>query len=270
MVALHLTTYLGVLVDLTPYAHHQTNIHLVETVGECLGIRVELLVELHGVPTILPPILPVLHDDAQGHLLIAETTGGLQDLIGGVETLAAMDIAQCPLGHQGTRTREFAIRSDNLIRGAYEDRIIYGIGNGRTEGGLIAYLIIIKGGLIVLGEFCREEVTACFDMYDGRSRRGQPEVLHLNHCLPVDAEVMATGHLLPHVEQQGIVACLCHVDDCFEDMALAHFLLIAFRTRHVDFFRLSLSFRLLQTDTLATGIKLRQSVVVPQDAIALA
>ena len=53
-------------------------------------------------------------------------------------------------------------------------------------------------------------------------------------------------------------------------MALAHFLLIAFRTRHVDFFRLSLSFRLLQTDALAAGIKLRQSVVVPQDAVALA
>ena len=89
MVALHLAAYLRVLVDLTPYAHHQTDIHLVETVGECLGIGVELLVELHGVPTIFPPILPVLHDDAQGHLLVAETTGGLQDLIGGVETLAS-------------------------------------------------------------------------------------------------------------------------------------------------------------------------------------
>ena len=101
-----------------------------EAVGKGLGIGIELLIELHGVPTVFAPPLPVLYDDAQRHPFIAETTGCLQNLIGGVETLTTMDITQCPLWHERRGTCEFTIGGDDLIGGADEDGIVYSIGYG--------------------------------------------------------------------------------------------------------------------------------------------
>ena len=77
LVTLHLTTDIGILVNLRPHAEHQSDTHLMETVGKRLGIRIEFLVELHGIPPVLAPILPVLNDETQRHILLAEAVGRL-------------------------------------------------------------------------------------------------------------------------------------------------------------------------------------------------
>ena len=183
-----------------------------EAVSQGLGVGVERFIKLHGVPTILAPVLPVLYDDTQGHSLLTETTGCLQDLVGGVESLAAVDVAQCPLGHQRCWSRQLAIAGDDLIRCTDEDGIVDGIGNGRAEGGLCLHLIVIKGGDVVLRQLSLERVATCLQMDNLRGGGRQPEILHLDNVLAIDSEVVATGHLLAYVEQQGIVACLRDVD----------------------------------------------------------
>ena len=67
-----------------------------QAVGQRLGVRIELFVEAHRVPAILAPVLPVLHEHIDGHLLLLEAVGRLKNLLRRVETLAAMDITQSP------------------------------------------------------------------------------------------------------------------------------------------------------------------------------
>ena len=81
---------------------------------------------------------------------------------------------------------------------------------------------------------------------------------------------MAASHLLTHIEQQGIVACIGDVDGGFKDMTLAHFALAAFRRGDIYHFLFSLALALGEAHALTTGVELRQSVVVPKDTIALA
>ena len=69
---------------------------MVQIVGECLGIGVVVFIEAHGVPSVFAPILPVLYEHAHGDALLLETVGSLQNLVGRVEALTAVDIAQRP------------------------------------------------------------------------------------------------------------------------------------------------------------------------------
>ena len=147
----YLLAYFRALVNLRPYRYHQADIHLVQTVGQRFWIGIEILVELHRVPTVLAPILPILHNHTDRQLLTAEPVGRLQYLVRRVETLSAVDIAQSPLRHQRTLTRQLAISGYNLVRRANKHGVVDGIGHWRTERCLIVHLIIIKHRLIVLG-----------------------------------------------------------------------------------------------------------------------
>ena len=81
LVAHHLAPHVRVLVNLRPNAEHQSYIHLVQTIRQGLGVWIVSLVELHRVPTILAPILPILHDEADGHILLAKAIGCLEDFL---------------------------------------------------------------------------------------------------------------------------------------------------------------------------------------------
>ena len=111
----HLTAELAILVNLRPHAQHEPHVHVVKAVGERLGIGVETFVELHGVPTVMPPPLPVLHDDAQGQVLVAEALCRFDDLLGGMKTLAAMYIAESPAREHGAVACEVVEGTDDLI-----------------------------------------------------------------------------------------------------------------------------------------------------------
>ena len=83
---------------------------------------------------------------------------------------------------------------------------------------------------------------------------------------------MATSHLLTDVQQQTIVARLSNIYRCLEDMTFAHLSAITLCSRHVDHIRLLTSYirPLTERHALVAWIKLRQSVIVPQNAVTLA
>ena len=124
--------------------------------------------------------------------------------------------------------------------------------------------------MVAVGQLGRQRVASCLQVYRGRGRGRQPQVLHLHHRLTVHAEVMTARHLLSHVEQQGIVAFLGNVDGGGEDVALAHLLLSTFRRSHVHHFRLAAARLPFQSHAVLARVQLRQSVVVPQQTPSLA
>ena len=81
---------------------------------------------------------------------------------------------------------------------------------------------------------------------------------------------MTTRHLLPYIQQQTIVTGLSNINSSLEDMAFTHLTTVTLGGRHVNHIAGPCTLTLLQSDKLFAGIKLRQSVVIPQDAIALA
>ena len=94
-------------------------------------------------------------------------------------------------------------------------------------------------------------------MGDGRSRRRQPRVLHVDDSLSVDCQMMATSHLLTYVEQQGIVSLFRDVDRSLEDMTFTDFLLAALRRGDIHLFALS-AIRLTQEgDAMVARVELR-------------
>ena len=113
-------------------------------------------------------------------------------------------------------------------------------------------------------------MLACREADDGRGRRWQPEVLHLDDRLPVDHQVMPASHLLPYVEQQRVVAPLGNIERSLKEVALAHFLLASLGRSDVDHLAAARTFTLVKGDVLVGRIKLRQAIVVPQQTIALA
>ena len=60
----HLPAHLRLLINLRPYADHEADAHVVQIVGECLGVGVVIFIEAHGIPPVLAPVLPVLYQHA--------------------------------------------------------------------------------------------------------------------------------------------------------------------------------------------------------------
>ena len=111
---------------------------------------------------------------------------------------------------------------------------------------------------------------AFLQVYDCRSGGRKPQILHIDDGLTVDGKVMTARHLLPDIQQERIVA-LCE-DGEFGDVDIPLSDLAPTTLRRGDIHHLTLSLCSLpfQFDTPVTGIEVRQSIVVPQDAIALA
>ena len=85
--------------------------------------------------------------------------------------------------------------------------------------------------------------------------------------------MMAAGHLLPDVEQQGVVALLGNVDGGFKEVVLAHLPFSALRRGDVDHLgglRIGIGGLRLETDTLTARVEVYKTVVVPQHAVTLA
>ena len=151
-----------------------------------------------------------------------------------METFAAMDIAQRPFRHLRTFARQRTVGGDDFVRRTDEHSIVHGSSDRRAERRLVLHTVIIQYGLVILRQFGRQGVTSFFQMDNLRSRRRQPQVLHLDDILPIDGKVVATGHLLTNVQQQSIIACFRNINGCFEDVTLAHFTLVSFGGSDVD------------------------------------
>ena len=173
-VATHHLTYFGVLINLRPDTHHQVHVHLMQAVGQCLGIGIVLFIELHGVPPIFAPILPVLNDDVNGKLLVAESSRRLENLIGRMEAFTTMNVSQRPLRHHRGFSCQVTERGDDLIGSADEYGIVNRLSYRRTEHGVIIYLLIVQHRLVSIGQLCRKGMTTSRKMDDFGSRRRQP------------------------------------------------------------------------------------------------
>ena len=212
-----------------------------EAVRQRLRVGVVLLVELHAVPSVFAPVLPVLHEHAHRHPLAPETVGGAKNLIGTVETLATVDVAQGPGGHQRALAGEVAVGGYHLVGLPGKHGVVHRRGDGGAEHRLAAHLVVEEHRLVAAGEFRRQLVPSGLQVYDAGGGGGQPHVLHVHHRLPVDVQVVAACHLLPHVEQQRVVAAFGDVDDTLEDVVLAHLALAALRGGDVHFLTCSRS-----------------------------
>ena len=62
-------------------------------------VGIELFVELHRIPSIFAPILPILYEHVERYVTLLELVGGVQNLFLRMETFAAMDVAQRPSGN---------------------------------------------------------------------------------------------------------------------------------------------------------------------------
>ena len=100
-----------------------------QTVCQGLGVRIVLLVKLHRVPAVLAPVLPVLDNHANRHLLLTKALGCLQNLVRGMKPFTTMDIAQGPCRHGGTLACQIAIGGNHLVRSADKHSIVNSIGN---------------------------------------------------------------------------------------------------------------------------------------------
>ena len=71
-----------------------------QIICQLLRVGIVCLIKAHGIPTILAPILPILHNHIGRQVLATETLGCVDDFVLRMETLTAMNITQCPLRHQ--------------------------------------------------------------------------------------------------------------------------------------------------------------------------
>ena len=71
-------------------------------------------------------------------------------------------------------------------------------------------------------------MTAGRKGYYGRCRWWQPQVLHLYDGSAIDDEVMASGHLLSHIEKKGILSSFSDVQGTLKNVSLAYLFLTTF------------------------------------------
>ena len=67
-----------------------------EVIDHFCRVRIVFLVELHRVPSVLAPILPVLNDKVDRNLLLTEAACSCKEFLLVVESLTAVDVSECP------------------------------------------------------------------------------------------------------------------------------------------------------------------------------
>ena len=186
-----------------------------------------------------------------------------------MESFPTMDITSSPSGHEWCMTGKITIGSNDLVGSTDKDCIVNRRGFRRTEYGLVFHLIIIYYRIVTSGEFCIECMLSFLQMNDGRSRWRKPCVLQVDNRFPIYLQMMSTGHLLSYIQQQGIITLLIHINRCLEHISLAHLSPCSFCRGYVHHLPIAFSFLFCQSHMLVARIELCQSVVVPQQAIAL-
>ena len=99
----------GVDIYFRPYRQHELHIHGVELAGHGGGVGVAVFVELHGIPSIFAPILPVLHDDVEGYAALLKLACVVEQFGLGVVAFAAVYVSQHVVEHGWSGAGEFAI-----------------------------------------------------------------------------------------------------------------------------------------------------------------
>ena len=86
-----------------------------QLIGHGLGIRVFVLIKLHGVPSVFAPPLPVLYYYAGLVVFSLEAAGVLKQLLLAVITLAAVNVAERPVRHCRNLSGQITVRTYDFI-----------------------------------------------------------------------------------------------------------------------------------------------------------
>ena len=175
-------------------------------------IRIIILIELHGVPTVLAPPLPVLDDSTHGDSLVMEPLGGGQELLLGSETFPAMDVLEYPVRHRRDMAGKRAVRLHDVIRASGEDSIVQTLGNRRGENRLVSNLPPIKHRSIPIRG---EDINLMFPggqlgHYSGGRR--QPAIRGIDQRLPVYGQILLPGHGSSHIQKEAVLGILRQVN----------------------------------------------------------
>ena len=146
-----------------------------------------------------------------------------------------MDIAHGPVREHGDTTCQFTVRCNHLIGSTTEHRIIYAVRDRRTEHRLVIHCLVIQLRLVVLFQFCFHLMGSRLQFKDGGSGGRQPRVLHVEDGLVSYSQVIFAGHILPHIQHDGVTSFFRDGQSCSEYIVLAHFLLASFSRSHVHF-----------------------------------
>src|ERR1700691_355907 len=97
-----------------------------------IGIRA--FVELHGVPAVFPPVLPVLNQRVYRNLPRTKIGRCVENLLLARVSFATLPKAVGPAGQHRSRSRKLAVLSNNLVQLRTENEvIIYSASNLRLE-----------------------------------------------------------------------------------------------------------------------------------------
>src|SRR5450631_3061826 len=177
----------------------------VELVHHSLGIGVNALVELHCVPAVLAPVLPVLHQGVDRKLAFAELRPYVENLLLGVIALTALPVSVYPLGKQGRRPCELAVIGNDTIQlGSVEKIVVDGLPHFGAKSRRILWWTRrqLNSARTTL---CRNLILLVWlQVHDAGPRTRSPHVDQINHVLAVHIY----QQLIPIVasEQKAITA----------------------------------------------------------------
>ena len=204
-----------------------------------------LLVELHCVPAVLAPVLPVLHQCVNRNFSLAEFGRGVQNFLLAVIPLPTLPVSVGPLGKQRRFAGELAVIGDDAVQlRAIEEVVINGLPHFGTE----RRRVLRRPRLPIErlpGRPCAETSYSLFASRSDvtRSRSRSPHVLQIDHVLPV------------HFDHELIFV-------------------VAAQQKAVTAFRAGSEFSLpgsrIDGDGLVGRIEVGQGRIVPQNAVSLA
>src|SRR5579864_5649846 len=214
-----------------------------ELVEHFFRARIVFLVELHGIPAVFSPILPILHQHIDRDFSFSKFGSCIENLLLAVITLSALPISVGPLRKQGRFTGKLPIFRNDLVQLRAIEKVVI---NGLTQFGP-------EGCRIKRRPHCQLNTAGA------ASRR------HFIFPIPFQANSAARRTWCPNVVK---------VDDVlFTDVKHKLILVIAAQHKTIRSWYAgddpSLAGTGVDRDRLIGGIEVRQGCVIPEDAEAL-
>src|SRR5450631_1461627 len=99
-----------------------------ELIHHFFGLRIMILIELHGAPAVLAPVLPVLNQSVDWNFSLAKFGSGIENLLLAVISLSTLQVAVGPLWKQRRFACELTVFGHDAVQlGAVEEVVIDGL-----------------------------------------------------------------------------------------------------------------------------------------------
>ena len=186
--------------EVGPDGDHQLGVHGMHLVDHALVVGIVRVQELHGVPVVVvAPILPVLHDAVEGHLVGTVLADDVDDLLCAHVALLALVESEVPYRRQLGAARQMAPLAQHILGVvAHEHVVIDGLPGG-GEGGSIGgigersrRIVVPIEGITLRGVEVRNVYAAVVLNHIHRhATHGQASVLQLSEAVDVLVGIQA-------------------------------------------------------------------------------